>query len=342
MKSKKPLIICGPTATGKTSLGLRLAEKLNGEIISADSRQVYWGMDIGTGKDLPEEAKLKIQHEKKVVNTENFKKIRPYRFGRMPVWLLDIVEPDEHFSVVDYMECAQGVVADLRQRNKLPVIVGGTGLYLKALSDGFDSAKVKPDWKLRQRLAPLSVAVLQLRLKKMAPERYRRMNESDRRNPRRLIRAIEKSLRSKGGKNETIAPVLEQAPLTIGLMAPRHLLNDRIEKRVETRVRQGLEAEIRSLLEKGYLWDNSVLGATLGYQQWQPFFKQKDLFGAEKKQLKKAILDQWKKDERAYARRQMTWFKKQKSVKWINIGEKNWVENLEKYLERCYHGKHVE
>ncbi|NCS99922.1 tRNA (adenosine(37)-N6)-dimethylallyltransferase MiaA, partial [Candidatus Parcubacteria bacterium] len=133
----KLLIICGPTATGKTRLGIELAKKFNGEIVSADSKQVYRGMDVGTGKDLPVSSKLQL-------SAQSFQ-LGYYEIKRVKVWLLDIVEPDYKFNVADYKKCADAIVEDIWKRKKLPIVVGGTGFYIKAIVDGIETMGVLPD-----------------------------------------------------------------------------------------------------------------------------------------------------------------------------------------------------
>ena len=184
----KLLIICGPTATGKTDLAIRLAKKFGGEVISADSRQVYKGMNIGTGKDI---SNFKFQIDFKF-QISNFKfKVGYYQVDGIKIWLYDIVKPDYQFNVADYKECADLVTFDILNRGKLPILVGGTGLYIKAVVSGIETLGVPSDWKLRERLLHCSIASLLEQLKKLDPDRWEEMNESDRNNPRRLVRAIE-------------------------------------------------------------------------------------------------------------------------------------------------------
>jgi len=199
----KVLIICGPTAVGKTALGVRLAKELNGEIISADSRQVYKGMDIGTGKDLPVNPKFEILNPKQILNSKfqilNYQ-IGYYEIDGVKVWLLDIVEPDCQFSVADYVRCANSVIEDIWRRGKLPILVGGTGFYIKAIVDGIETIGVGPDWSLRRKLSNYQIIKLSNLLKKIDLEKWKRMNESDQKNPRRLVRAIEVAIRIQNSK----------------------------------------------------------------------------------------------------------------------------------------------
>ena len=333
-KPDKLLIIVGPTATGKTGLGIKLAKKFNGELVSADSRQVYQGMDIGTGKDI-NQAKFKVDSRFKIKDYQ----IGTYTIDGVKIWLLDLVKPDFKFSVADYFNCALPVIKVIKQSNKLPIIVGGTGFYIKALLEGLGSMGIKPDWKLRKKLQNLEVTELQELLKKTCPERMRGMNESDRGNPRRLIRGIEIALSSgvksgQSGKNLKTSDVL-----MIGLRAKTDELYSRIDQRVKKRLNQDLEEEIKDLFDRGYDWENSALGSTLAYQEWQPIFvgtKRSKKYEAQISELKEDIIQRWKYDEHAYARRQMAWFRKQKKIKWFDISDKQWQARVVTAVKKWY------
>ena len=215
---KKLLIICGPTAIGKTKLALRLAKKLNGELVSADSRQVYKGMNIGTGKDLPVNSKFQTPNSKWFdgftilsevegqISNPKFQipsyQIGYYKINGIKAWLLDIVKPDYRFSVADYVRCADLVIEDIWQRKKLPILVGGTGFYIRGIVDGIETIGIKPDLRLREKLRNYEITKLREILKRTCPERLRRMNKSDRNNPRRLVRAIEIALQIRNSKSE--------------------------------------------------------------------------------------------------------------------------------------------
>lgn len=295
----KLLIICGPTGVGKTSLALRLAKKFNGEIVSVDSRQVYKEMDIGTGKDHPKE---------------------------MKIHLIDVVAPNQEFSVAQYVELAWKAIKDIWKREKLPIIVGGTGFYIKSLIDGIETLGVPPDWELRKKLSNLDIKKLREILEKTCPERLRGMNESDRKNPRRLIRAIE--IASVGVPSQLHSTPYILDPLFIGLTAPYKILYQRIDKRVDERVKIGQEVEIKKLLKKGYSWMKSVLGVTIGYKEWQPFF--------EGKVTKDEVIQKWKFAEHGYSRRQMTWFRKDSRICWFNITEQGWQDEVEQLVGSWY------
>lgn len=247
----KLLVICGPTATGKTALAAGIAKKFNGELVSADSRQVYRGMDICTGKDRPD----------------------------VPIWLYDVADPDEDFSVGHWVRLAKGAIGDILKRNKLPIVVGGTGLYIHALLYPFETIDIPPNKILRKKLQALSVQKLQALIPKGD------MNNSDWNNPRRLIRKIEIARYKKIKiKQEQIYDAL-----VVGLTAPLPILDARIDSRYAQRIRQGMKEEIDILIKKygRDLPSMSVIGL----------------------------------NEHAYARRQMTWFKKQKGIQWFNVSD---------------------
>ena len=295
----KILIICGPTGVGKTALAVKLAKKFNGEIVSADSRQVYRGMDIITGKDLSDEIKI---------------------------WLLDIAAPDEKFNVADYYKLAWQVITDIWQRGKLPIIVGGTGFYIKAVIEGLGTMGIGPDWKLRNELQGRTVLALQEILVRLDPKRARRINASEKKNPRRLVRAIE--IAGSGLTLEQKRPNPKINKLFIGLTAPYKTLYERIDQRVDERVRMGAEEEVKKLLAKRYEWGNSVLGTTIGYREWQEYF--------QGKLSKEEVIKKWQFAEHNYARRQMTWFKKRPGIKWFDIEKGGWQEKVEKLVKSWY------
>lgn len=312
----KILVICGPTATGKTSLGIKIAKKFNGEIISADSRQIYKGMDIATGKDI----------NKGVWKTDH------WEIEGIPVWMLDVVKPNQEFSAANYCEMAQNFVQQIVEKNKLPILVGGTGFYIKGLIEGVDTFGVPPDWNLRKNLETKTVDELFQLLSKLDALRAGSMNSSDRKNPRRLIRAIEVA----SPKEKTIIDNKKEIKfnnvLMVGLTAPYSDINQRIDKRIEQQIKDGAENEVKQLLKK-YTWDLVSMTA-MGYGVWQDYF--------EGKIDKSEVLKQWKMSEHDYARRQMTWFRKslqQSGGKWFDITTQNWERQVEDMINQWYNDK---
>jgi len=321
---KKLLVICGPTATGKTRLGIYLAEKFNGEIISADSRQVYKNMDIGTGKDLPSTSKFQISTIRWKQKNVGF-----YKINDVVIWCYDLVTPKEDFSVSKYLEVAEKVLFDIEKRGKLPILVGGSGLYIKAIVDGIATAGIPRNNKLRKSLQKKSVEELYETLAALDPSRAANMNFSDRKNPRRLIRAIEvaqwKILHRKvKSKNLT----KDRDVLMIGLSLKRSLLDKRINKRIRKRLSLGIIEEVRKLLSSGVSWNYQSMDS-LGYRQWKDY-----LLG---KKTKKEVIDSWFHDERNYARRQLIWFKKDKRIIWFEVDKPNWQKKIENLVENWYY-----
>jgi tRNA dimethylallyltransferase len=356
----KLLVICGPTATGKTDLGIKLARKFNGEIVSADSRQAYRGMDIGTGKDLPVNSKFEILNPKQIPNPKSQipnSRIGYYEINGIRTWLYDVVEPDYKFNVADYVRCADTVINDIWKRGKLPIMVGGTGFYIKAIIEGIQTAGVRPDWKLRKQLDGWTARQLGSLLGELNSGRWERMNESDRKNPRRLVRAIEIALQIRNSKSP-LRPRSEASeirnkskiqnpksiiynPLFVGLTAPYGVLYERIDKRVEERVKQGIINEIKGLLKRGYNWENSTLETTIGYKEWRECLKDAKMQRCKDAKIKE-VIQRWKYDEHAYARRQMTWFRKTlrgNQGYWFDISEKGWENRLRNLVSQWHDAK---
>jgi tRNA dimethylallyltransferase len=331
---KKLLVIVGATGTGKTGLGIELAKKFpakgGGEIVSADSRQVYKYLDIGTGKDISKNSKLKTQNSKLQLKSQKFT-VGFYSVYGIRVWLYDVIEPDQRFSAVEYAKLAWRVINDIWKRGKLPILVGGTGFYIKAVLEGIGTSGVVADWELRGKLEKLNKDELQKQLKVLNIKRWETMNESDRQNPRRLVRAIEIALQSQKSKvksQKCKLKVKTSDALIIGLTADRTILYKRIDKRVEKRVRQGIVEEIKMLIERGYSWEDPGFN-TLGYKEWENYFKgEADI---------EEIIQKWKYGEHSYARRQLTWFKKQKNIRWFNLSLKDYRKRVEESVKKWYH-----
>jgi tRNA dimethylallyltransferase len=309
---KKLLIVCGPTATGKTSLAVTLAKRFDGELVSADSRQVYKQMDIGTGKDLPKNAKWQMTNAKWGY----------YEVDGIKLYGYDLVDPLEEFSVAHYTEIVQPILQDMWNRGKLPILVGGTGFYIKAIVDGIGTMHIPSDPSLRYELNTWSVEKLFEKLEILDSEKARSMNTSDKRNPARLIRAIEVVYwrRSPEGKKYIQSTPIE-APdtLFIGLTLPRAKLFEQIADRVVARIDQGIKEEIESLLIEDLSWEHQSMNA-MGYREWQSFF--------EGTKTEHEVILEWIGDEQKYAKRQMTWFKKDKRIKWFDVNEKEYPENV--------------
>ncbi len=290
------IVITGQTATGKTKLALELAKKHNGELINFDSRQIYKYLDIITGKDREEKSKVKSQKSK--------------------VWLYDIVKPNEYFSSFDFVELATPIIKDIEDRNKIPILVGGTYLYLKHLLYGIDGNNSPPDFKLREKLNSKSVKELQDILKKLSLQSFNRLNNSDVNNPRRLIRRIEISKHKKLIKNDQFQQISTNfnefhVKTFIGLKyKDKGKLRQAIEKRVEERLKNDAIDEVKKLLQMGYKETDPGM-KTIGYQQIIKYLN--------KKLTKEKAIEDWINKEVQYAKRQYTFMKKDKNIEWREI-----------------------
>jgi len=224
------LFVIGPTASGKTALAVRLARRLAGEVVSADSRQVYRGLDLGTGKDLAE-----------------------YGAGddRVPYHLIDIVDPGEDYHVFRFLAGARQAILDIVGRGRLPIVTGGSGLYIKALLDGYRLSGGGPDPGLRQSLAGLSDHELLECLQREAPDLAARVDTGQR---RRLLRAVEIA-RSRVGPESAAGPEFRPEALLLAPYYPRQQMHARIESRLDARLAAGLVAEVAGLQARGLSWE---------------------------------------------------------------------------------------
>ena len=267
-----PIIaIVGPTATGKSDLALEIAKKHNCEIVSADSWLVRKYVDIGTAKP-----SLNMRQE-------------------VPHYLIDVVEPDEDFSAATYKELALKAILDIQKRGKVPLLVGGTGLYIDAILYDFSFAG-ESDPRMRQKLNSLSLDELH----QMARSKGLDLSQIDVRNKRRVIRLIESE-----GKVAT-KKELRPNTLIIGLSSPLELIKRRIEERVKQMIAQGLEDEVK-LLSDRYGWSCEALKG-IGYSEWQLYFNNKQSLEETQKRITKDSID--------LAKRQLTWFKRNLSIHW--------------------------
>jgi len=298
------LVICGQTGTGKTSLAINFAKKFNGELVSADSRQVYKGLNIGTGKDIEEINKSKVR-----------------------IWGYDLVEPKKNFSVGNYIRFAQKAISDIQKRGKLPILVGGTGLFIKGVTDGIPTAFVPRNLKLRRNLKEKDVGELFEILAQLDPIKAGSLNRSDKLNPRRLVRGIEVASWELDRKVTRPIRRPKYDLLQIGLQASLDILSDKIEKRVDKRIKKGIESEIKKLIASGISWDSQSM-TSLGYRQWRDYF--------EGKTTKKSVIDKWTKDELRYAKRQLAWFKKDMRINWFDVQSGKLYESVEELVNKWY------
>jgi tRNA dimethylallyltransferase len=303
MKRKKILVVMGPTATGKSDLAVFLAKKFSGEIISADSRQVYTGLDIGTGK-VPRDPKAK---------SKKFE-TRSYLYRGIPHHLLDVVSPRRVFTVSQYKKLGEKALQDIWQQEKLPIICGGTGFYIQALVDGIVLPETPPNNKLRRTLEKKTAAELFAMLKKLD---RRRAKEIDRKNPRRLIRAIEIAQTLGKVPKLTANPKEKFDTLLIGIDLPDKILKERIKKRLLVRIRQGMIMEAKKLHRNELSWKRmEELG--LEYRYLAQYLQGKITREQMIEQLEKQI---WQ-----YAKRQRTWFKRDRRIWWFSPKETRRIE----------------
>jgi tRNA dimethylallyltransferase len=275
------LIITGPTATGKTDLAVRLAKKFKGEIISADSRQVYSGLDVGTGKITKKEMK------------------------GIPHYLIDIADPKKKFTVVQYVEQAEKAIQEILSKKKVPIVVGGTGFYIEALVDGIILPDVPPDNSLRKKLEKKTPAQLFAMLQKLDPKRAKAMDPL---NSRRLIRAIEIA-RTLGKVPKIKKSKPKYDPLYIGLYVDPEKLKEKICKRLKKRLGEGMIKEAISLHKKGLSWKRMYeLG--LEYRYLALYL--------QKRMTREEMAETLEKEIWQYARRQMTWFRRNGNIHWYS------------------------
>jgi len=280
-KLQKLIVILGPTASGKTELAIKLAKKFGGEIVSADSRQVYRGMDIGTGKVTKKE-----------------------RQG-IPHYLLDVASPKRKFTVAQYRKLASKTINKILKKEKIPFLVGGTGFYIQAVADGIVITEVKPDWKLRKELEKKSVVELYKILKKLDP---RRAKTIERKNPRRLIRAIEIVMKTKRPVPPLKFQPLPYPVLMIGIKRDKKELQNLIKKRFFKWLRQGLIKEVVNLKKLGLSWKR-IEDFGIHYRAIARYLQNKI---GDKEMIENSI-----REIQNYAKRQITWFKRDKRIHWI-------------------------
>jgi tRNA dimethylallyltransferase len=290
----KLIVILGPTASGKTGLSLRLAKKIGGEIIHADSRQIYKKMSIGTAK--PESGQW--------INTGD--KVS-YYVDDVPHHLIDFLDPGKSFTVAQFRDTALKYVKLARKRGRHPMIVGGTGLYIQALIDNYTIPRIPPNNKLRRSLEEKTDPALLLLLEALDPEAVKKI---DKKNKRRIIRALEVSILSGepfSAQQSRGEPIFDT--LKIGINVPREELYQRINVRVDKMIDRGLVEEVKGLMRQKYNWELPSMSG-VGYRQFRPYLEGNI-------SLEEAI-NNLKRDTRRYARRQMTWFRRDPEIYWVS------------------------
>lgn len=288
----KTVVVLGPTATGKTDLAVKIAQKFNGEIISADSRQVYQDMWLGVGKT--EGVWKKIGPEKK------------FLYQNIPHYLTDFVSPKKEYNASHFKKDCLALMEEIASRGKLPIICGGTGFWILSVIDNLDFPQVKPNPKLRQKLEKKTAAELFSALQRKDPARAKTIDSNNR---PRLIRALEIAQNLGATPPMSIRPRKKSADfLQIGLDFPKEILDQRIEKRLANRWRAGMLEEIAALKKKHRLSDCKLQSFGLAYF-WATLFWQNKI--SQKELEQRTLLG-----EKQYARRQRTWFKRDQRIVW--------------------------
>lgn len=304
LMSKKIIAVAGPTASGKTALAVEIAKRVSGEVISCDSMQVYRGMDIGTAK--PDEAeKCGVIHH-----------------------MIDIIEPSEPFSVADFTEMARKCIDDVLSRERVPIIAGGTGLYMDSVLKNIDFAEFKEDVDFRLKMQQLAEScgaeVVHRLLAEKDPEAAKKIHPN---NVRRVIRALE--VCEVTGKTFTqVNAESRREPLydtlILGIETDRDVLYSRIDRRVDIMMERGLLDEVKALHTAGINRDTTAMQA-IGYKELLDFIE-------GKAELCDAV-DKIKQESRRYAKRQLTWFRRNKDINWVRL---DGVGGLDEVFQKCF------
>ena len=289
MEKQKVIVICGPTASGKTKLSIEIAKKINGEIISADSMQIYKDMTIGTAKPTPEEMQG-IKH-----------------------YLIDFVLPNQRYSVADYNKDALKAIDEIIKKGKTPIVAGGTGLYVNSLIYGIEYSDIEVDIEYREKLEKIAKLEGIERLYEMAkeidPEAIKNISKNDQ---KRICRILEIYHTTGKNKTEQEKESRKNGPkyqyLLYGITMDREKLYDRINKRVDIMINDGLIEEVQNIVKKYDEFPTAMQG--LGYKEVVEY-----LNGIT---TKEEMIEKIKMETRRYAKRQLTWFKKCENIKWIN------------------------
>lgn len=299
---ERVVVILGPTATGKSHCAIEVAKRFNGEIISGDSMLVYKEMNIGTAKPTADELQAVPHH------------------------LVDILPPDASFNVVDFVEQAKALIADINSRGKLPIIAGGTGLYIKALLEDYAFNSVDEDTELRRSLEAEAdtngTEALHKRLAELDPEAAERIHPN---NVRRVVRALESALRGDTISQQGAAESPYDA-LVFGLNMERSALYERINRRVDLMLEAGLEQEVRRLLEQGVSSECQSM-QSIGYRQMVWYLNGSMSYEDGVDKLKQAT--------RNFAKRQVTWYKKMPYINWLELEpEPDYTDVVERICEK--------
>jgi len=303
MEKKKVIVICGPTASGKTSLSIELAKKINGEIVSADSMQIYKDMTIGTAKPTQEEMQG-IKH-----------------------YLIDNVSPAERYSVANYKKDAIKSIKEIIEKGKVPIIVGGTGLYVNSLIYGIEYDDIQIDLEYRNKLEKIieekGLQTLYDLAMKIDPEATKKISQNDKKRICRILEIYNSTGRTKTKQEiESRKNGPEYDYIVFGINMDREILYDRINKRVDIMIELGLIEEVKQVLKKYDEFPTAMQG--LGYKEVVEYL--------ENKITKEEMIEKIKMETRRYAKRQLTWFRANKNIIWVD-GLGNVQNNIKIILE---------
>jgi len=323
-QSQKIIVVVGPTSSGKSDLAIKIAQKFNGEIISADSRQVYRGMDIGTGKIARDSSRnFQSNPKSKISNKE-------YYSSGIKHHLIDMANPKKQFTADEFKKLGEKAIKEILAKDKVPIIVGGTGFYIDVLLGRMAVAEVPPNPELRKKLEKKSVTHLFKLLSTLDPQRSKSI---DPKNKRRLIRAIEVAMAFKKSpqltsKNAAAQNEANYKILWVGIRPPQKDLEKRIKKRLDARLQDGMIKEVERLHKQGVSWKR-LDDFGLEYRQISEYLKNQKSKNQTRSDLKKGsrgltskfkdseYYDKLLKEIIKYSKRQMTWFKRNKEIHWI-------------------------
>ena len=291
IKNDKPkiVVICGPTASGKTALGIKIAQQANGEIISSDSMQIYKDMDIGTAKPTPEERAQAVHH------------------------LVDFVSPDERYSVADFKKDATEKIEDILSRGKLPIIVGGTGLYVNSLIYNIEYKEEITDIEYRNELEKVDLETLYKQAQEIDPEAAVKVSQNDRKRITRILEIYHTTGKTKTQMEAESRKEVKYDYKIFVLTPERDKLYERINLRVDLMMQAGLVDEVKQLLQKYNEFPTAMQG--LGYKEVKEYLDG-DITEEE-------MVEKIKQESRHYAKRQLTWFRQYKDATWLDTFDEN-------------------
>ncbi len=291
IKNEKPkiVVICGPTASGKTALGIQVAQQANGEIISSDSMQIYKDMDIGTAKPTEEERAQAVHH------------------------LVDFVSPDERYSVADFKKDATEKIEDILSRGKLPIIVGGTGLYVNSLIHNIEYKEEITDIEYRNELEKVNLETLYKQAMEIDPKAVERVSQNDRKRITRILEIYHTTGKTKTQMEAESRQEVKYDYKIFVLTPERDKLYERINLRVDLMIQAGLVDEVKELLKKYKEFPTAMQG--LGYKEVKEYL--------DGEITEEEMIEKIKQESRHYAKRQLTWFRQYKDATWLDTFDKN-------------------